>query len=119
MNIVNNSKFRFFIYLILFVIFIFFVLFMYYNSEKEYTVKITETVVKNYNSDSKYLIFAEDSKQNMNVFEIEDTILYFRWNSSNLYGQLKVGQKYNIKVAGYRVEFLNLYQNIISAEKLE
>ena len=119
MNIVNNSKFRFFIYLILCVIFIFFVLFMYYNSEKEYTVTITEKVVKNYNSDSKYLIFAEDSKQNMNVFEIEDTILYFRWNSSNLYGQLKVGQKYNIKVAGYRVEILNLYQNIISAEKLE
>ena len=27
--------------------------------------------------------------------------------------------EFNIKVAGYRVEILNLYQNIISAEKLE
>lgn len=93
--------------------------FVSYNSEKEYTVTVTDKIVKNYDDDSKYLIFTEDGEGNTQTYEIEDTWLRFRWDSSDMYGKLKVGEKYNIKTIGWRVQFFSWYENIISAEVVE
>lgn len=88
-------------------------------NDTEYVVTVTdkERVVKD--NTSKYLVFAEDEQGNVFVFENTDTILRGKFDSSNIQGQLKEGNKYTITVVGYRVPFLSMYQNIIKVESEE
>jgi len=60
---------------------------------------------------SKYLIFTEGE-----VFENTDTLLKMKFNSSDLYGKIKDGQTCTFTVNGWRVQFLSMYRNILSAE---
>ena len=57
---------------------------------------------------SKYLIFTDKG-----VFENTDDISVMKFNSSDFYAQIEVGNNYCFTVAGYRVPFLSMYQNII------
>lgn len=63
------------------------------------------------NDTSKYLIFTEDE-----VFENTDTILFLKFNSSDIYRKLEVGKSYSVTVVGYRIPVISLYRNIISIE---
>lgn len=47
------------------------------------------------------------------TFEITDEFLLGRFNSSDDYGRLKVGETYTVMVNGWRVPFLSWYRNII------
>jgi hypothetical protein len=58
---------------------------------------------------SKYLIFTQAE-----TFENTDDLSVMKFNSSDVYGGLTVGQAYCFTVAGYRVPFLSMYRNIIS-----
>ena len=80
------------------------------TSETEVQVKIVEKTIKPDQSNG-YLVFTENE-----VFEVEDSIAYWRWNSSDVYNKIKVGEVYNCKVCGWRVPFLSLYRNIITAD---
>lgn len=79
--------------------------------ESEYTVTITDKdrIVEsskdgdgNKETDSKYIVFADDEDGNSLVFENTDTIFHGKFNSSNIQGQLKIGNTYKITVVGYR-----------------
>lgn len=60
---------------------------------------------------SKYLIFTEHE-----VFENTDTILFFKWNSSDVYSRLKEGRVCSsITVNKWRIPLLSTYRNIIEA----
>lgn len=89
-----------------------------------YTVTISEKTVKNYNVKysngsngikSKYLVFTTDGE----VYEITDTILRWRFNSSNLYGKLQVGKTYKITVNGFRIPLFSEYRNILKATEVK
>ena len=67
---------------------------------------------------SKYLVFTEDSDGNTYVFENTDSLLRGKFDSSDVQGQLKVGNTYKITVVGYRIPFLSAYQNIIAFEEI-
>ncbi len=96
-------------------------------NDTEYTVTITDKnrVTEsskdsdgNVETTSKYLVFADDKNGNSLVFENTDCFIRWKFNSSNLQGQLKEEHTYKITVIGYRVPFLSWYQNIIKAEEL-
>ncbi len=78
---------------------------------KEITVKDKERIDDD--DDSKYLIFTEQG-----VFENTDSIMFFKWNSSDVYNQIEVGATYKVKVAGWRVPFLSWYENVIVIEEV-
>jgi len=59
---------------------------------------------------SKYLIFTDRE-----VFENTDSFLAFKFNSSDSYGRIKVGQVCTFKVTGFRIPFLSSYRNILEA----
>lgn len=61
----------------------------------------------------KYLIFTGGE-----TFENSDTIFYLKFNSSDIYGQLNNGFKYNLKVNGWRIPFLSMYRNILKIEPI-
>lgn len=71
-----------------------------------FTVQEKERVVTS--DSSKYLVFTENE-----VFENVDSLMKFKFNSSDVYGDLKVGESYTYEVCGWRIPFLSWYRNII------
>lgn len=72
----------------------------------------------NRHTTSKYLVYADDEEGNSLVFENTDCFIRFKFNSSNIQGQLKEGHTYEITVIGYRVPFFSWYQNIIKVVEI-
>ena len=76
------------------------------------TITIKEKWVKYQDEDAKYLI----SSTNDQVFQITDTFIKWRFDSSNLYARLNEGQTCKIKTQGWRLPFLSDYKNILEAD---
>lgn len=61
---------------------------------------------------SQYRIYTKNE-----VFEVSDTVVKFRFNSSDVYGAIKIGKCYDVVVYGARVPFLGMYRNILEAKE--
>ena len=88
-----------------------------YN-EQTYVATVTDKDVKNYNNSSKYLVFTKTEDEETRVFSVEDSLLRFRWNSSDVYGEIEVGKTYQFTTVGFRFEILSMYENIIDFEEI-
>ena len=88
-----------------------------YN-EQTYVATVTDKDVKNYNNSSKYLVFTKTEDGDTRVFSVEDSLLRFRWNSSDVYGEIEVGKTYRFTTVGFRFEILSMYENIIDFEEI-
>lgn len=80
------------------------------HRDVDFTVTKSERIVTN--NDSKYLVFTDNG-----VYENTDTIWNGKFNSSDLYANIKEGKKYTCDVVGWRVPFLSWYPNLISCEE--
>lgn len=60
---------------------------------------------------SKYLVHGENE-----TFQNSDCWLLFKFDSSDVQRDLKVGGTYTIDVYGWRIPFLSWYRNIIEIE---
>ena len=60
----------------------------------------------------KYLIFTEGE-----TFENTDSLAFWKFNSSDIYGRIKAGKRYRFKVRGWRVPMFSWYRNILDAEE--
>ena len=84
------------------------------------TITVTDKVVKVDGNNSRYLVFAGSD-----VYEITDAVYVIgdaaqmRFDSSDLYGSIDVGDTYDIHTVGLRVPFLSWYPNIMSASEVE
>lgn len=88
------------------------VAYSYINSAETISIKVVEKERVQDGESSKYLIFAEEE-----VFENTDSILFLKWNSSDIYRDLQPGEIYKVKVAGWRISAASSYRNIIKIEK--
>lgn len=79
---------------------------------REVIVTVTDKAVKTKNKDSKYLIYTEDKDGNFETFEITDSCIVGRFDSSNVYAGIKIGNTYTFKVGGSRNELMSWYPNI-------
>lgn len=86
---------------------------------REVTVTVTEKTVKNGEDSGKYLVFAEDDEGNVQTYEITDSLLRFRFNSSDVYAAIKPGNKYKFTIGGSRNHFFSWYPNIYEYKLLE
>lgn len=82
---------------------------MKHNSTESVRVQVTAKEVKAGQESSKYLVFTDKT-----TYEITDSLLMMRWNSSDIYGRIKVGSCYDFLTRGWRVPFLSMYRNIDS-----
>lgn len=87
-------------------------------TQHEYIITVTEKERIQSAGTGKYLIWGDDNNRNAYVFENVDSIIMFKFNSSDVYGKIDVGNTYRIIVVGLRIPFLNMYQNIVSATPL-
>lgn len=87
---------------------------------REVTVTVTDKDVKNYGkNNSKYLVFTEDLDGNIMTFEITDSVLKGRFNSSDIYAGIKLDKTYKLTIGGSRVEILSWYPNIYEYEEVK
>lgn len=95
---------------------------MFSFNDTEYIITVTDkervTEGSKDRISSKYLVFADDENGNSLVFENTDCFIRGKSNSSNIQGQLKVGNTYKVTVIGYRIPYFSCYQNIIKVEKV-
>lgn len=70
------------------------------------TIKDKERITDG--TDSYYLIFTTNE-----VFKNEDSILMWKFGSSDVYNQLNIGQTYNVKVNWFRFPLTSSYRNIL------
>jgi hypothetical protein len=79
------------------------------STRRDVTFRVTDKTVKFDSShNSQYLIFT-----NRGVFKDTDSLLYFKFRSSDLYGSLERGRRYTCKVVGWRIGLFSEYPNLI------
>lgn len=59
----------------------------------------------------KYLVYCESE-----TFENEDSLLWWKYNSSDIQGRLERGSSYRVYVCGIRIPFFSTYRNIVQIE---
>lgn len=79
-----------------------------------YTATVTDKGIKRADDTDKYLIYTD-----IGTFENTDEWLCGKFNSSDIYGMIKVGDTYEFTVIGFRIPFLSAYQNIIEVKLIE
>jgi hypothetical protein len=53
------------------------------------------------------------------VVEITDSLLNFRFNSSDLYANIEVCKTYKCLIKGYRINIFSIYPNLYKIEEIE
>lgn len=82
------------------------------------TTTVTDKGVKRVNDNDKYLIYTENEAGDIQVYEITDSVLKWRFNSSDLYAEVEVGKTYKMNVCGNRIQILSWYPNIYSITEI-
>jgi hypothetical protein len=78
------------------------------------TVKVKEKERVNTSFSSKYLIFTETE-----VLTNDDDFFIWKFDSSDLYGDIEEGKTYKFYVYGWRIPFLSWYRNITKIEEIK
>ena len=85
------------------------------RSEASACIVNDKQVISRYQAKSDYRIFTD----NCGVLNISDSLLIGRWDSADIYNQVKVGKTYNFKTVGKRVPLLSLFPNISGVEEVQ
>ena len=90
-------------------------------NDHKYNVTVTDKdrVYTDKDNESKYLVFCDDDNGKSIVFENTDKWIRFKFTSSDIQGQLKIGHRYEVTVIGIRLPILSTYENIIKVKELE
>ena len=72
-----------------------------YHGHKTVLIKDKERV------NDRYIVFTENQEYN-----VVDSLLYWRWDSSRLYNKLESGKTYKIEYSGVRLFFFSMYPAI-------
>lgn len=87
-----------------------------YQNTNTYEITVTDKETKKDGETSKYLIFAEVDGESK-VFKNTDALFAGKFNSSDLQGELKVGERYEVKTIGFRIPILSSYENIVEVSE--
>lgn len=83
------------------------------QSREPVTITVTDKERVTDSNGSKYLIFTEQG-----TFEVTDSLVATRWNSSDVYGEIEEGGTYTATRQGWRVPFMSLYPNLLDVEEV-
>lgn len=72
--------------------------------------EVVDKAVKN----GTYMVYTKDLYEKPYTYEIVDRPLHGKFNSSDIYASIAVGEYYQIQTTGRRIPFLSLYPNINS-----
>lgn len=78
-----------------------------YQNEEMIKCTIEDKWIKRNGKDDIYLVQCDNE-----VYQITDLMFKGKFDSSDIYANLKVGNTYKITTTGYRFEYLSMYKNI-------
>lgn len=80
-------------------------------------IEVTDKAVKN----NKYMVYGKtvDLEHLAKSYEITDSALAGRYDSSDMYGEIEIGKTYEFIVGGNRVSFMSWYPDIYSAVEVK
>lgn len=73
----------------------------------QFTITRLERITDN--KKGKYLIY-----NNNTTYELTDSWIHWRFDSSDVYGQLVAGKTYKADLQGFRIPFFSMYPNILN-----
>lgn len=76
------------------------------------TLNVEKKELSSNSVSSTYLVFTKDE-----TFENTNSIALFKFNSSDIYDQIKKGKTYRAKVSGVFVPIISRYRNIIEIQE--
>lgn len=79
-------------------------------TEEVVTATVTNTMVKN----DQYLVYTD-----VDTYKIEDTIAYFNYRSSDVWGKLTKGNTYEFTTTYWRAPWLSWYENIVDVKEVQ
>ena len=74
---------------------------------------VTDKAVKNNKDSSMYLVYTVDENDDVMVFSVEDRVWIGRFDASDDYAKIKVGETYDFETIGIRNHFFSTYPDII------
>lgn len=86
---------------------------VYRTTESTATITVSKAERVTSGKSSYYLVWSQQGE----VYTVADSWAYLQWDASDRYGKLEVGKTYNVKVAGWRWNFLSWYRNVLSVEE--
>lgn len=79
-----------------------------YTNKQVIAIEIKDKYIKRNNNTDVYMIVDSDN----NTYCITDLFFKGKFNSTDIYNSLEIGQAYLVEVTGVRNRFLSWYQNI-------
>lgn len=79
-----------------------------YSNKEVIAIEVKDKYIKRDNKSDVYMIVDTDN----NTYQISDLFLIGKFNSTDLYNELEIGQAYFIEITGIRNQFLSWYPNI-------
>jgi len=80
-------------------------------SSREVTATVVDKARITVEDRGYYLIYTDEK-----VYKNKDCFVCWKFNSSNIYGELRKGETYQLKVYGFRFPIFSLYPNIWKVE---
>lgn len=82
------------------------------GTETYIVATVTDKNVKRTDNDDVYLIYTKTTEGTTAVFEVTDSLLAGRFNSSDVYAEIEIGKTYQFGVRGQRNQLMSWYPNI-------
>lgn len=79
-----------------------------YSNKEVIAIEVKDKYIKRDNKSDIYIIVDTDN----NTYQISDLFWIGKFNSTDLYNELEIGQAYFIEITGIRNQFLSWYPNI-------
>lgn len=86
----------------------------YRGSAEQVTFTVKDKEVMHSKESSYYLIYTEDQ----GVLQVDDSMSFLRFDSSDMYSYLERGKTYDGIIAGWRVPLFSWYPNVIEATEV-
>lgn len=87
----------------------------FYFNDHEITATVTDKERVANGDSSKYLIYTQTEDGETLVLENTDILVRGKFDSSDLYAEIKPGQTYKFSLVGKRVGIMSWYENILKA----
>ena len=79
-----------------------------YSNKEIIAIEVKDKYIKRDNKSDIYMIVDTDN----NTYQISDLFWIGKFNSTDLYNELEIGQAYLVEITGVRNQFLSWYPNI-------
>ena len=111
---INKSNIVYVIMIVIVILICIFLATLEYQNEETHQCIVEDKWVKRQSEKSDvYSVQCGDE-----VYKVSDLLFNGKFNSSDIYAQLKIGKKYEITTTGYRFNAFSMYKNINEFRKL-